>query len=303
MKLPLVSIQIPTYNQKEYIKKALDSALTQTYDNIEVIIVDDCSNEYDIYKHLKEYNNHNLTIYRNKTNLGIVKNYRKSLYNFINGEWFVNLDGDDYFVDKDFIKNAIKYIQNLDDNIIAYQGFASTNKVLESKIEHRRIDENTLLINGLDYLNLVGDNFKFTHASILFNTEIAIKTNFYNINTLNSDYFSFLKILKHGNILINKDMVYKWRIHDNQASSNLNFDQVTKKYSGLNDLKNYYKNIKTKSVKHMIESTQYNIFEELCTSYFKDRFNLKRLFFILKKLKFEKKYIQIFLYKLKKKYL
>ena len=54
MNKPLVSIQIPTYNQKEYIKETLESALIQTYESIQIIVTDDCSN-YDIKEFLKDY--------------------------------------------------------------------------------------------------------------------------------------------------------------------------------------------------------------------------------------------------------
>ena len=42
-KKPLVSIIIPTYNRAEFLPRAVQSALDQTYTNIEIIIVDDCS--------------------------------------------------------------------------------------------------------------------------------------------------------------------------------------------------------------------------------------------------------------------
>ena len=43
--LPLVSVIIPTYNRANKIEKSIRSVLAQTYSNIEVIIVDDCSKD------------------------------------------------------------------------------------------------------------------------------------------------------------------------------------------------------------------------------------------------------------------
>lgn len=42
---PLVSILIPVYNREKYIGEAIESAINQTYKNIEVIIVDNCSTD------------------------------------------------------------------------------------------------------------------------------------------------------------------------------------------------------------------------------------------------------------------
>ncbi len=42
---PLVSIVIPVYNGSNYLREAIDSALAQTYDNIEILVINDGSND------------------------------------------------------------------------------------------------------------------------------------------------------------------------------------------------------------------------------------------------------------------
>ena len=42
---PLVSVIIPTYNRLEYLKEAINSAIKQTYQNIEIIVCDNCSSQ------------------------------------------------------------------------------------------------------------------------------------------------------------------------------------------------------------------------------------------------------------------
>ena len=48
----LVSVCIPAYNSAEYIRNTIDSILKQTYSNIEVVVVDDCSKDNTVEVHL-----------------------------------------------------------------------------------------------------------------------------------------------------------------------------------------------------------------------------------------------------------
>lgn len=68
---PLVSILIPTYNRADFLGYALDSALNQTYKNIEVIVHDDASTD-DTPNLLKKYSDPRLRIIRTKTNHGML---------------------------------------------------------------------------------------------------------------------------------------------------------------------------------------------------------------------------------------
>ena len=57
MNTPLVSIIIPNYNHAQYLEKRIDTVLNQTYQNIEVIILDDQSTDNSL-EVIKKYRNH-----------------------------------------------------------------------------------------------------------------------------------------------------------------------------------------------------------------------------------------------------
>jgi glycosyltransferase involved in cell wall biosynthesis len=95
---PLVSIALCTYNGTKYLRLLLDSLISQTYKNIEIIIVDDCSadNTYNILKEYEsEYNN--IHIYQNEYNLGFVKNFEKAI-SYCKGEYIALCDQDDIWL-------------------------------------------------------------------------------------------------------------------------------------------------------------------------------------------------------------
>jgi len=66
---------IPTFNQANYIEKAIESALKQDYENTEIIVSDDASNDNTETAIQKYQNINNLYYHRNSVRLGRVKNY------------------------------------------------------------------------------------------------------------------------------------------------------------------------------------------------------------------------------------
>ena len=75
---PLVSICIPTYNRAGMVRKAIDSALSQSYQNIEVLVVDNAS-EDAIESVIAGYNDSRLQFFKNTKNLGIFGNFNRCI--------------------------------------------------------------------------------------------------------------------------------------------------------------------------------------------------------------------------------
>lgn len=93
--LPLVSIAVCTYNGQRYLKEQLDSLVFQTYQNIEIIVVDDCSTDQTI-SILAEYegSNANFNFVINNINLGYAKNFEKAI-SLCKGKYIALSDQDD----------------------------------------------------------------------------------------------------------------------------------------------------------------------------------------------------------------
>ena len=91
----MISIAMATYNGQNYIKEQLDSILSQTYKDFELIICDDCSKD-KTPSILKEYTakDSRITVFINDTNLGFKKNFEKAIQN-CHGEYIAFCDQDD----------------------------------------------------------------------------------------------------------------------------------------------------------------------------------------------------------------
>lgn len=214
-----VTIMIPTYNQEDYVIQAVESALMQDYKNIEVLVVDDCSND-DTQEVMQRYKkDHRLKYIRNRYNLGRVRNYHNILYTHATGDWVVNLDGDDYYVDKTFISTAIKDIQKASEHteVVAYL-FGQKIRKIKKKYEYIDISENSILISGKDYFLNYYKIGNFVHMNTIYRRDIAITLDCYTKLYQASDFQSLMRIFLLGNIILNENKIGVWRVHGNNTT-------------------------------------------------------------------------------------
>ncbi len=105
---PLVSICIPTYNRANVIRRAIDSALSQTYKNIEVIVVDNASTD-NTEEIVASYTDPRLSYVRNSENLGMFGNLNRCI-ELYNGDYLHILHSDD-FIDLDFTEKCVNFFK------------------------------------------------------------------------------------------------------------------------------------------------------------------------------------------------
>jgi len=140
---PLISIALCTYNGERFLREQLDSLVNQTYQNLEIIAIDDCSTDNTLLI-LKEYENKFdfLNVYQNPNNLGFRKNFEKAISQ-CNGEFIALCDQDDIWrVDKLEIQCKL-----INENVLVYH-------------DSELIDENGTALNKKvsDVMNLYQGN-------------------------------------------------------------------------------------------------------------------------------------------------
>ena len=105
-----IAIIIPNYNKSKYLKECLDSAVNQTYQNKEIIFVDDCSTDNSLeiaYEYEKNYKF--FKVIALKQNAG-VSNARNIGVENCNSDYIVFLDSDDVYVNKDKLLNEMQIV-------------------------------------------------------------------------------------------------------------------------------------------------------------------------------------------------
>lgn len=106
MKYPLVSILIPMYNSSEFLEETLNCALHQTYQNLEIIVSDDCSsdNSVDLVKDFMVKDSR-IKLLTNTCNLGMCGNWNR-LFREAKGDYLLKLDADD-IISTNFIETLL----------------------------------------------------------------------------------------------------------------------------------------------------------------------------------------------------
>ena len=192
---PSVCIMIPVFNQADFVAKAVESALAQDYENLKIVVSDDCSSD-DTYEKIKIYlTNNKITYKRNHTNIGRVANYRKCLYEYADTDWVINLDGDDYYTNTKFISQAIAaVIKSNSRDVLFYQGVHSIkyrSSIKETTLRLKDFEDQKTAAWYVYHFSKLG---YFSHMSLLYNRELAIKSGFYEKDILSADIFSILKL-------------------------------------------------------------------------------------------------------------
>jgi glycosyltransferase involved in cell wall biosynthesis len=229
MDKPLVSIIIPVYNTEKYLAQCIESAINQTYQNLEIIIIDDGSTDNSL-KIAKTFNDNRINIFSQNNkgasaarNLGILKS---------NGEFLQFLDADD-FISLNKIESQIELaLKNISHLIgcttIHFFEHAKLNFDCLENLDDKIIFSKT---NPIDFLiNLWGVNdgkiYMVQPNAWLCPKQILLKTGNWNENlTLDDDGEFFCRIILNskGIIFDNKSKnFYRKYLNSKSISGGMN---------------------------------------------------------------------------------
>ena len=135
---PLVSVIIPTYNRQHYLKQAIESAIGQKYQNIEIIVSDDCSPESP-QALIDSFQDSRIKFYRNPKNLGICQNVVNG-FKQARGKYVASLNDDDMW-NEDFLTTLVPPLEANPDLALAFSDYYIIDP--EGKINHPATEDDT----------------------------------------------------------------------------------------------------------------------------------------------------------------
>ncbi|HBV97884.1 MAG: hypothetical protein JL50_07655 [Peptococcaceae bacterium BICA1-7] len=215
-----LSIIIPVFNCSQYLKKALDSALEQTYPNVEVIVYDDCSTDPGVRGTLLQFKDHpGLKIFFGKTNLGISMATNLAILQS-SGEYVALMDCDD-ILHPHALETAARYI-----NEHPYVHYFYSNR--------ENIDQDGKIINRLDFSQYTSKHpgeqiltFMFaSHLKIIKKEALQRVGLFKKEFDSCQDYEMALRMSNRFAFCHIPEYLYQYRIHPRQISSLKKSDQA-----------------------------------------------------------------------------
>ena len=187
--MSLVSIIMPYYKKRHFLKDSIDSILKQTHQNFEILLIDDEASE-ESHNYLKEIRNYDARIYliKNEYNIGAGESRNKGI-NISKGEFIAFCDCDDLWKDNklEFQLNIMKKF-DLNFSHTSYEIIDEKKKLLG----HRKAEKDSnfnKLINSCD----IGLSTVIVNRKVFNNSEHR----FAKIKT-KEDYVLWLIIAKHG---------------------------------------------------------------------------------------------------------
>jgi glycosyltransferase involved in cell wall biosynthesis len=210
---PKVSIVIPTYNRADFLPKAIQSVLSQTYRDWEIIIVDDGSTD-NTEEIVKGYNESRIRYIAHKSNLGISAARNTAIKNS-KGKYIALLDSDD-----EWFPEKISYQMNIFQKKDSECGVVCTSG-------HMIEDDKKIRVKVIP-ANL--DNFyeKFLFENIIWCSSVLIKKEcFEKLGLFDEhlksceDWEMWIRISKYYKFIFLKTPLIKYLIHPGQLSENL----------------------------------------------------------------------------------
>jgi len=229
MDSPKVSVLIPSYNYAHYIEEAIDSVLSQTYQNFELIIVDNCSTDNTkevVEQYIQKDSRIKLVI--NDVNIGMYRNYNKALL-LANGEYIKFLNADDKLHEKCLEIFVGILDTNKDVSVVTSyrQFFGSKDDILKPKW-FGLIERKKAIIEVLKHGNWIGEP-----TTVMFRKKNVYSGLFDVTILMFADMDMWLRQLEHGDLYVHNEVLSYFRIHQEQGTEYLNSNLDKKLFNSL----------------------------------------------------------------------
>ncbi|MFY7899347.1 MAG: glycosyltransferase family 2 protein [Chitinophagaceae bacterium] len=254
-----VSVIIPNFNHAPFLKQRIDSILQQTFQDFELIILDDCSTD-ESRSIIEQYKNHPKVctiIYNEKNSGSTFKQWQRGIQ-IAKGDWIWIAESDDY-CDSTFLEELIRGVTSGDNVVLAYaqtKCFNSNGTIWVSSHEHSEYLEGHLYVNKY----MLNGNTISNDSMVIFKKDIfnEIEKSYVDYRFC-GDWLIWISIIQKGNVYVCNKVLNYFRKHDKDVSSKaiVNGFEFTERIKILIFLKKIKSISEDKFVELLINNYQY----------------------------------------------
>tara|TARA_S200000501_G_C20854516_1_gene757180 strand:- start:1334 stop:2233 length:900 start_codon:yes stop_codon:yes gene_type:complete len=212
---PFFTVVIPTYNCADYLKRALNSVFSQTYQNFEIIVVDNSSTDHtkDV---LRSFNDGRLMVIKVNNN-GIIAYSRNKGIENAKGDWIAFLDSDDIWKPKKLEKVKKSANQNTEVVLICHDEHYVENSKIKKRLRYGPAVKNL-------YQKLLFKGNCVSTSATCIRKNIAIETGGFSERKefkTAEDYEYWIRLAQVGQFYFIKEILGEFHIHDKNSSSDI----------------------------------------------------------------------------------
>ena len=209
---PAISVIMPVYNTASYLESSIHSILSQTFQNFELIIIDDASTD-DSLKIIERFEDERICLIKNKINAG---NYacRNQGLNIAKGKYIAVMDSDDIAMPHR-LEAQVNCLE-MNEDVLAVGAQFFSDRGLSNKPSDYEVIKVWLMKNNA-----------LLHPSLLIRKEVMLKVGGYDeAYTFSSDYDLVCKIALIGKIINLPDVLMNYTIRKDQISMQNHSEQA-----------------------------------------------------------------------------
>ena len=210
-KCPLVSVVMPAYNAERFIAKAIESVLNQSIQDLELIVVDDCSGDHtcDVVEKVAKVDGR-VRLIRNEKNIGAAGS-RNRAFEVCTGRYVALLDSDDVWYPEK-LERQLRLAERERADIV-YCSYAIVNEADEKICADFIVPEMT------DLERMLGKSVLSCSTVVL--TGETVKQTGFPVNYYHEDYAYWLQLLQSGKKAVgDPEVLAAYRVYANTKASN-----------------------------------------------------------------------------------
>jgi len=218
---PLVSVVIPCYNHEKFVQDSIQSVIDQTYENIELIIIDDGSKDGSVEKIQKMVDICEQRFarfeFRHRANIGLSATLNEAL-EWCEGKYFSSIASDDQMLNYK-TSMQVKYLERSQEVIAVFGGvyfIDDSNEVIEKKVNKYKV---------YSFKEIFMHKHDLPAPTQMIVLKALKEIQGFNADIKIEDWFMLLKLSSLGKVVYQDKIYSKYRQHANNFSHNIDVMQ------------------------------------------------------------------------------